>query len=206
MALIKCPECGKEVSDRAGQCPNCGYPVEKIFAMKSVGKNVKKISVKSNILDRIKMNKKAISIIIMVVCMAIIFKSINGSTNREYCEGLKWGTSLERVEKKYPDLDYDADEDYYYTLVDSFADCPNLDFTDMNFYFDDDDKLYKIEVSIVENDAGEYIYYFTKHFNDIYKTDYEAEYDKEYHWYGDKTKVTMTTGDVLVKILYEEYN
>lgn len=66
MALIKCPECGKEVSDRAGQCPNCGYPVEKIFAMKSVGKNVKKISVKSNILDRIKMNKKAISIIIMV--------------------------------------------------------------------------------------------------------------------------------------------
>ena len=73
-------------------------------------------------------------------------------------------------------------------------------------YFDDDDKLYKIEVSIVESDAGDNIYYFTKHFNDIYKTDYEAEYDKEYHWYGDKTKVTMTTGDVLVKILYEEYN
>ena len=25
MALIKCPECGKEVSDRAPKCPNCGY-------------------------------------------------------------------------------------------------------------------------------------------------------------------------------------
>lgn len=24
MALIKCPECGKEVSDRAPACPNCG--------------------------------------------------------------------------------------------------------------------------------------------------------------------------------------
>lgn len=24
MALIKCPECGKEVSDRAKKCPACG--------------------------------------------------------------------------------------------------------------------------------------------------------------------------------------
>lgn len=27
MALIKCPECGKEISDRAASCPNCGCPV-----------------------------------------------------------------------------------------------------------------------------------------------------------------------------------
>lgn len=25
MALIKCPECGKEMSDKAKSCPNCGY-------------------------------------------------------------------------------------------------------------------------------------------------------------------------------------
>lgn len=27
MALIKCPECEKEVSDKAGKCPYCGYPL-----------------------------------------------------------------------------------------------------------------------------------------------------------------------------------
>lgn len=27
MALIKCPECGKEVSDKAISCPNCGCPI-----------------------------------------------------------------------------------------------------------------------------------------------------------------------------------
>lgn len=27
MALIKCPECNKEVSDRASSCPYCGYPI-----------------------------------------------------------------------------------------------------------------------------------------------------------------------------------
>ncbi len=29
MALINCPECGKEVSDTAKKCPNCGYALKK---------------------------------------------------------------------------------------------------------------------------------------------------------------------------------
>lgn len=28
MALIICPECGKEISDKASACPNCGCPVD----------------------------------------------------------------------------------------------------------------------------------------------------------------------------------
>ncbi|MBR2343197.1 MAG: zinc ribbon domain-containing protein [Clostridia bacterium] len=30
MALIKCPECGKEVSDKASACIHCGYPISNI--------------------------------------------------------------------------------------------------------------------------------------------------------------------------------
>lgn len=29
MALMTCPECGKEISDKANSCPNCGYPIER---------------------------------------------------------------------------------------------------------------------------------------------------------------------------------
>lgn len=29
MALIQCPECAREVSDRAVSCPQCGFPVAK---------------------------------------------------------------------------------------------------------------------------------------------------------------------------------
>ena len=28
MALIKCSECGKQVSDKAASCPNCGAPIK----------------------------------------------------------------------------------------------------------------------------------------------------------------------------------
>lgn len=31
MALIKCPECGKEISDKAKTCPHCGVPIEMKF-------------------------------------------------------------------------------------------------------------------------------------------------------------------------------
>lgn len=27
MSLVNCPECNKEVSDKAGNCPQCGYPI-----------------------------------------------------------------------------------------------------------------------------------------------------------------------------------
>ncbi|WP_083250441.1 zinc-ribbon domain-containing protein [Synergistes jonesii] len=30
MALIKCSECGKEISDKASACPHCGYPMGEI--------------------------------------------------------------------------------------------------------------------------------------------------------------------------------
>ena len=33
MALIKCPECDKEISDRAARCPKCGIPMEKIQSL-----------------------------------------------------------------------------------------------------------------------------------------------------------------------------
>ncbi len=29
MALIKCPECGKEISDKTSACINCGFPLSK---------------------------------------------------------------------------------------------------------------------------------------------------------------------------------
>lgn len=34
MALIKCTECGREVSDKAASCPGCGAPINNTFKKK----------------------------------------------------------------------------------------------------------------------------------------------------------------------------
>ena len=45
MALISCPECGKQFSDMAQSCPNCGYPVAPDSqANRSQDSNSKKIT------------------------------------------------------------------------------------------------------------------------------------------------------------------
>ena len=35
MSLIKCPECGKEVSDRSEICVGCGFPIKEYLFEKS---------------------------------------------------------------------------------------------------------------------------------------------------------------------------
>ena len=30
MALVNCPECEHQVSDKASSCPNCGHPIKKV--------------------------------------------------------------------------------------------------------------------------------------------------------------------------------
>lgn len=34
MALIKCPECGKEISDKSMTCTHCGFPLNEFFSEK----------------------------------------------------------------------------------------------------------------------------------------------------------------------------
>ena len=41
MALIKCKECGKEISDTADVCIHCGSPIEKTIICSECGKEVK---------------------------------------------------------------------------------------------------------------------------------------------------------------------
>ena len=36
MALIKCPECGKEISDKSEKCIHCGYPLSKTFLINGI--------------------------------------------------------------------------------------------------------------------------------------------------------------------------
>lgn len=59
MALIKCPECGKEISDRAKACPECRYELKQ---------NVEAIKRDSFF----RKNKKAVLSVGIVILIAIV--------------------------------------------------------------------------------------------------------------------------------------
>jgi len=40
MALINCSECGKQVSEKASSCPNCGNPINKTSVIQQISSNV----------------------------------------------------------------------------------------------------------------------------------------------------------------------
>ena len=40
MALIKCPECGEEISDKAKECPNCGFPMTTLIKCPECGEAI----------------------------------------------------------------------------------------------------------------------------------------------------------------------
>ena len=81
MALIKCDECGKEYSDKASACPNCGNPTNK-------GTNIVNKNSKDN-------KKKSKTGFIVVVIILIIFAcaaiAISGTTD-ENGELIKYDT------------------------------------------------------------------------------------------------------------------
>lgn len=48
MALIKCPECSGNVSDKAPTCPYCGYPMNTVTTSKPRSKRQKRPSRAAN--------------------------------------------------------------------------------------------------------------------------------------------------------------
>lgn len=67
MVLIKCPECGKDVSDEAVSCPSCGYSIKKYIAEKKQELKQEEKSDKSK-----KLAVKGIIILIAIILIVSI--------------------------------------------------------------------------------------------------------------------------------------
>ncbi len=68
MALIKCKECGKEISNQTNKCPNCGYPLKKNLIIDNC--NTYKKVIKENIKKR---KKEIIILFVIVFFISLIF-------------------------------------------------------------------------------------------------------------------------------------
>lgn len=87
MALIKCPECGKEISDSAVSCPGCGHPMKQkapeveVQDKNNLSERYRKMSEK----QKKEKKKKGISkwIILAIIIILIIGAAAGGSDDNE---------------------------------------------------------------------------------------------------------------------------
>lgn len=108
MALINCPECGKQVSDSAIQCPNCGFGVDAyVKRQKDTINNKTKI-------NNPKLLIRFISIVLVFVfigciILIVVIPNINDTTNTLYTSN----------SFSYSDSDYE--QEYTEPLISKFS-------------------------------------------------------------------------------------
>lgn len=114
MALVQCPECGKEISDQAISCPRCGY------VMKT---EEDAISVATTLKNRTP-NKRLITLICSAVLIAIVLLVFGGGLNQYEKLALKDCKILRNMLKDPSSMDIyniyvhpSKDGDDYDTLV-----------------------------------------------------------------------------------------
>ena len=122
MAMIKCPECGKEISDRAEVCPGCGYPV-KDYLQETKDKEQREIPEKkwnesekkvSMLIKNRKFQISAIVLAILVLAIVMVDKWIHV----EVIHDVTWGMSVSQVKQREDKYDgnsgyYDEENGYY---------------------------------------------------------------------------------------------
>lgn len=102
MALIKCLECKKEISDTLKKCPHCGYKVKKDTDIKLI-------------LNKITSNKKLLLIISGVILVIIIAICINSFTGvKEHTDSKKLKEYLESTGYSCNTFDEDDSELCFY--------------------------------------------------------------------------------------------
>jgi hypothetical protein len=66
MALIKCPECGSDISDQRPSCPKCGYPTKNntLFSAPQINRPIRKSSI-----------SKWLAFLLLLIILALILKN-----------------------------------------------------------------------------------------------------------------------------------
>ncbi|WP_143452680.1 zinc ribbon domain-containing protein [Konateibacter massiliensis] len=81
MALIKCPECGKEISDKATSCPSCGCPIDNTIIESTTETPIKENGVDS-VVQTVKETQpkkvKGIKVIIPIIAAVVVIAIIGG--------------------------------------------------------------------------------------------------------------------------------
>lgn len=184
MALIKCVECGSDISDKAEICLHCGCPIED--SIESKRKNKKRM-----------VKKIVIPIISIIVLGCIVLASIVGikiyNKKSGYYNDFKWGISATKLEKI---LKTERNTEKNYIVGETEEDYEGIKgMTAIPFYYWDDTEKYNYVSVLITNKGKEYssnvaVEKFVKIYDKRYGEN-SAPNSYTYEWETNKTKIKM---------------
>ncbi|MDY3988801.1 MAG: zinc ribbon domain-containing protein [Massilioclostridium sp.] len=212
MALITCPECGKEISDQANSCPNCGYPTAS-NQMKNASElsEIKEDEVDSSIdnvtnditeksLNEIKFkSSKKIIVISAIVSMAIIAIIatifVIQSRDKYVFRHVNWGMSAEKVISSEEKLNKHNDGIYY---IDSYIIDHSTNFGLMGnlmYYFDDKNQLVSIVCMYDNTEKNKNLLLYELQ-NRYGEPEANLGEEESYSWYTAKSRIFLSIPNI----------
>lgn len=140
MAIIKCPECGKEISDTCSNCIHCGFSLQTTPSPVVTSEKTKKQINFSEIISKYKI---ALIIVLAIVLLIIVVVSLaSANANRDPFEKLYNDQTRESVQTALgtPDSskDKDTNEEYSWN-IDEYYNVTFLGKTgNLEIWYDDD--------------------------------------------------------------------
>ena len=202
MALIKCPECDSQVSDKAQCCPNCGFPVKDMIEME---RKATQESIRTKC-------KKVMGIALTIVVLCVVAIGVIAVIKRPDTSGLynkiAWGSSEAQIKKEYPkgtdgkDDDKDNETYYLYNMKSYMEGVDAL----THFSFKDG-KLYQITFMPSPQDNSDIVDEEIPGKVKEYLCDLYGEYKKDgttYKWETKKSDIEMFSYRSLVTVTYSE--
>lgn len=121
MALIGCPECKKDISDKVKSCPHCGYPLFEEndinqqrtadASASNLDKEIDEINSDFNNGKKIFMSKsKIISTVVGVLLVVVTLFSINNNAYGKFKNAMKNGNTSEAIEI-FNEIEADEDKE-----------------------------------------------------------------------------------------------
>lgn len=183
MALIKCTECGADISDKASMCPKCGCPIE----MLADNKNNRKLNIKKVILV-------IIGLLMLLIVGCLVYKLLTRPDTSGYYNGVKWGIGYEEALIKLGD-NGKANEKKDIILVDIDDYEGRQGVRASILYKFTEGALTSVEILIFNNDTSSYtdvrlIEEYVKQFESLY-----GEYEKEtisYVWNTENSIIKLS--------------
>ena len=202
MALLKCPECDSQVSDKAQCCPKCGFPVKDMIEIERKTIQEKKRAKR----------KKMVEIVLAVVVVCVVVVGVIAVIKRPDTSGLynkiAWGSSENQIKKDYPNGTDGTDDDeeketyYLYNMKSYIAGIDAL----TRFAFKDG-KLYQITFMPSLQDNSDLVAEEVPSKVEEYLCDLYGEYKKDsaiYKWETKKSDIEMFSYKSLVTVTYSE--